>query len=240
MTTTALDVRRLFNVTQETRFHFNGWFRQRNEVVRQVMAHEADAVFRVTPDEVEAACRSAPRPPPSPDIPEVAEWRPEVSFTVVAHHVVEALGRLPDWSEFREFCASDATTRAMLWTPAQEVVKELPGEARRAMHQRVVADYAAFLADMHVVSVLRAHGFDVRVHPLADVVFKVDAWVERLVLNPRGGGQRSADLLVHAMPPFFFLDLGVTEHEQVGGVALPARAQLDHAARRLDAILHPS
>ncbi|QFZ17108.1 hypothetical protein [Saccharothrix syringae] len=236
--TTALDVRRLFNVTQETRYRFNGWYRGRGRVVEQVMAHEADAVLRVTAEEVEAACRSAPAPSPA-EVPGVRGWRPDVPFTVVAHHVVEASGRLPDWPAFRGSCASDERAREMLWTPAREVVAGAGRAARVALRDRVVRDYLAFLRDTYVLAVLRGHGLDVRVHPLADVVFEVDAWVDRLVLNPRGGPQRSADLLVHAMPPFFFADLGITRFTRVGPVPLPARDQLDRAARRLRDVLHP-
>lgn len=231
--TTALDVRRLFNVTQESRLRFNGWYRGRGRVVEHVMAHEAAAVLRVTAEEVEAAWRGAPAPGPV-DVPGVRDWRPDFPFTVVAHHVVEALGRLPGWPAFREFCESDERARAMLWTPAREVAAEAGPAARAALRDRVVRDYRAFLRDTHVLAVLRGHGLDVRVHPLADVVFGVDAWVDRLVLNPRGGPQRSADLLVHAMPPFFFADLRLDP-----APALPARADLDRAARRLRDVLHP-
>lgn len=237
--TTAMEVRRLFNVTQETRFHFNHWYGRRKHVVAHVMAHEAVAVHRITADEVEAACRSAPRAGPA-DVPLIREWRPEFAFAHVAHHVVEALGRLPGWPEFREFCEADERTRAMLWTPAREVVAEAGPEGRAALRNRVVSEFLGFLRDLYVVAVLRGHGLDVRVHPLADTVFRVDAWVDRLILNPRGGGQRSADLLVHAMPPFFFADLGLTEFTRVGGAVLPSRAQLDRAAGRLRDVLHPA
>lgn len=230
--TTALDVRRVFNVTQETRLRFNGWYRGRGRVVEQVMAHESAAVLRVTADEVEAACRSAPAPGAA-DSPGVRDWRPDFPFTVVAHHVVEALGRLPDWPAFRGFCEADERARAMLWTPAREVIAEVGAEARAALRDRVVREYLAFLRDAYVLAVLRGHGLDVRVHPLAAVVFEVDAWVDRLVLNPRGGPQRSADLLARAMPPFFFADLRLTRSADVGPVSLPARDQLDRAARRL-------
>ncbi|WP_433269354.1 hypothetical protein ACQPZF_06730 [Actinosynnema sp. CS-041913] len=242
MTTTAMDVRKIFNVTQETRFRFNGWYSRRDQVVEHVMAHEADAIHRVTPQDVAVACRSAPETGPPPDILDIRDWRPEFAFTHVAHHVVETLGRLPGWDEFRQFCEADDKTRAMLWTPAKEAIADARADksvARIAMHHKVVADFKAFLRDTFVVAHLRQHGLDVRVHPLADVVFEVDAWVERLILNPRGGPQRSADLLVHAMPPFFFHDLGITETEQVGAVALPARRQLDRAVGRLRAVLYP-
>ncbi|MBB5957585.1 hypothetical protein FHS29_004180 [Saccharothrix tamanrassetensis] len=242
MTTTAMDVRRIFNVTQETRFHFNGWFRKRDRVVEHVMAHHADAIHRVTPQDVAEACRTTPRTGPPPDIVDIRDWRPEFAFTYVAHHVVETLGRLPGWDEFREFCEADDKTRSMLWTPAKEAIEDARADksvARKAMHHKVVADFTAFLRDTFVLSVLREHGLDVRVHPLADVVFNVDAWVERLILNPRGGPQRSEALLVHAMPPFFFHDLALTESEHVGAVALPARRQIDQAARRLRAVLYP-
>ncbi|MFD1147426.1 hypothetical protein [Saccharothrix hoggarensis] len=237
--TTALDVRRLFNVTQETRLHFNHWYGKRKHVVEHVMAHRAAAIHRVTVDEVEAACRSAPPPGPT-DVPEIRDWRPDFAFAHVAHHVVEVLGRLPCWPEFREFCEADERARAMLWTPAREVIAEVGAAGREALRNRVVSDFLGFLRDVHVLAVLRGHGLDVRVHPLADTVFKVDAWVERLILNPRGGPQRSEALLVHAMPPFFFSDLGITEFTRVGAALLPSRAQLDRAARRLRDVLHPA
>ncbi len=243
MTTTALDIRRIFNVTQETRYRFNGWFSGNKRVVDHVMAHTADAIHRVTPEDVTAACLTAPSTGPPPDILDIRDWRPEFAFTHVAHHVVETLGRLPGWPEFREFCETDDRTRSMLWTPAKEAIADAradKSQAREAMHHKVVADYKGFLRDTFVVAELRRHGLNVRVHPLADVVFEVDAWVERLVLNPRGGPQRSADLLVHAMPPFFFHDLGFTDFERVGTVALPVRGQLDRAVRSLRAILYPS
>ncbi|WP_447006044.1 hypothetical protein ACRAKI_05990 [Saccharothrix isguenensis] len=239
--TTAMDVRRLFNVTQETRFHFNHWYGKRKHVVEHVMAHESDAVYRVSADEVEAACRSAPVPGPGvAEVPEVRRWRPDFAFTHVAHHVVEALGRLPRWPEFKQFCEADEKARAMLWTPAREVIAEVGAEGRAALRNRVVSDFLGFLRDVWVLAVLRGHGLDVRVHPLADTVFKVDAWVERLIVNPRGGPQRSEDLLVHAVPPFFFADLRVTEFTRVGAAVLPSRAQLDRAARRLRDVLHPA
>ncbi|MEU6155241.1 hypothetical protein ABZ816_35185 [Actinosynnema sp. NPDC047251] len=242
MTTTALDVRRTFNVTQETRFHFNGWFSKRKHVVDHVMAHTTDTVLRLAPEEVVDACLSTPGAGPPPDVVDIREWRPEFAFTHVAHHVVETLGRLPGWDEFREFCETDDRTRSMLWTPAQEAIADAradKAQARDAMRRKVLADFTAFLRDTYVVAELRRNGLDVRVHPLADVVFQVDAWVERLILNPRGGAQRSEALLVHAMPPFFFHDLGFTESEHVGGVPLPTRAQLGRAVRSLRAILYP-
>ncbi|ONI85570.1 hypothetical protein ALI22I_27690 [Saccharothrix sp. ALI-22-I] len=64
--------------------------------------------------------------------------------------------------------------------------------------------------------------------------------MERLIVNPRGGPQRSEGLLVHAMPPFFFADLGITEFTHVGAAVLPSRGQLDRAARRLREVLHPA
>ncbi|MBW4720705.1 hypothetical protein [Saccharothrix obliqua] len=241
--TTALDVRRIFNVTQETRLHFNGWFSDHKHVAALVMNHEADVVLRVTPQDVVEACITVPRTGPPPDVLDIRGWRPDFAFTHVAHHVVETLGRLPGWAEFRDFCESDERTRSMLWTPAQEAIAGARAErplARKAMHHKVVTEFSAFLRHTYVVAELRRNGLDVRVHPLADVVFRVDAWVERLILNPRGGPQRSADLLVHAMPPFFFHDLGFTESEQVGAVALPSRRQLDRAVRSLRAVLYPS
>lgn len=241
--TTALEVRRLFNVTQETRFVFNGWYSGKKHVVEPVMAHRAEAVHRITAAEVEDVCLTAPPHGPPTDLPGVRDWRPDFPFAFVAHHVVEELGRLPTWSEFRGFCAGEPAT---LWAPAREAIAEagrrgVDGRAaRRAVADRVSARFGAFLREVHVVAALRERGLDVRVHPLADAVFRVDAWVDRLILNPRGGGQRSAELLVHAMPPFFFTDLGLTFSHRVGPIALAPRGQLDRAAAKLHCVLHPA
>ncbi|MEJ2856624.1 MULTISPECIES: hypothetical protein [unclassified Saccharothrix] len=241
MTITAMDVRKTFNVTQDTRYRFNGWFRDRTPLVERVMSHAATAVLRVTPDDVRSACASLPSADRPPDVPEIRQWRPEFPFTQVAHHVVERLGRLPVWDEFREFCESDEPTRAMLWTPAAEAIASTTDRAlaRDAMRHKVVGEFADFLRYLSVIAHLRQSDLDVRVHPLADLVFDVDAWAERLILNPRGGAHRSARLLIQAMPPFFFHDLAIADHEQVGCVTLPSRHDLDRAARSLRRILYP-
>ncbi|MFI9812400.1 hypothetical protein [Saccharothrix variisporea] len=241
MTITALDVRKTFNVTQETRYRFNGWFRDRTPLVERVMSHATAAVLRITPDEIRSACSSLPDTDRPPDVPEIRLWQPTFPFTHVAHHVVERLGRLPVWDEFREFCESDEPTRSMLWTPAAEAIASTADRtlARNAMRHKVVRHFADFLRYLSVIAHLRQSGLDVRVHPLADLVFHVEAWAERLILNPRGGPHRSTPLLIHAMPPFFFHDLALTDHEQVGQVTLPSRHHLDRAARSLRRILYP-
>ncbi|GAA3887895.1 hypothetical protein GCM10022243_60930 [Saccharothrix violaceirubra] len=237
-TVTALDVRRLFNVTQETRYRFNGRHGDDKIVMPYLMDHVAHVVHRIAVDAAEAACRSAPDPGPPCPVPEVDAWR--APSGVVAHRAVEVLGRLPDWPGFREFCRVDDRARSLLWEPARELAAGGSREVARAVRRRVLTDYTAFLADMYVLAVLRGYGLDVRVHPLADLVFEVDAWVGRLVLDLRGGRRRAEALLVHAMPPFFFGDLKITAHDRIGAVTVPDRAGLDRAVRRLRKVLYPS
>lgn len=51
------------------------------------------------------------------------------------------------------------------------------------MRWRVGNYYYSFLREIHVISVLRQRGIDVRFHPLADALFRVDAWSGHTALS---------------------------------------------------------
>ncbi len=235
--TTAAEVRRLFNVTEASRDRFNNWHSTRQRVAEHALGRTAVVVNALTSAEAEevfqrdslAAALSARGQP----VLEIDDWRPEFALPHVFHHAVETLGRLPGWAEFRAFCQGDEEAVAMVWGPAADLVDRVTGRgvegsvARAAMRRRVGREYAVFVRSLYVAAALRERGLDVLAHPLAETVFGVDAWAGRVVFVLRDGPQRAEELLFQAMPPFFF--------EPVPGLGrgLPSGGELHAVVRRL-------
>ncbi|MET1075870.1 MAG: hypothetical protein ABWY11_24695 [Umezawaea sp.] len=235
--TTAAEVRRLFNVTEASRSAFNWWYSRRPRVAEHALRHDAVVVNAIGAAEAERVFRRdslgsalAARGQP---VLEIDDWRPEFALPHVFHHAVERLGRLPGWAEFRGFCEADGQAAAMLWEPSAELIGEVVGRgvegsvARAAMRRRVGREYAVFVRSLYLAAALRERGLGVLVHPLAETVFRVDAWAGRVVFTLDGGVHRSEELLFQAMPPFYF--------EPVPGPAdgLASGGQLDTVVRRL-------
>ena len=93
---------------------------------------------------------------------------------------------------------------------------------------------------------LRAEGLDVRAHPLADALFRVDAWVDSTILclyirnarfrdGSRGRKPRAADILAGARPPFRYAELRLATSHVFGCVHLPEAGQIRAVAQRMKA-----
>ena len=85
-----------------------------------------------------------------------------------------------------------------------------------------------------------------RAHPLADALFRADAWAGRTVLSlyvrngqfrdgSRGRKPRINDILSGARPPFLFTDLRLSTQHRFGCVHLPAPDQIRALALRMGA-----
>lgn len=235
--TTAAEVRRLFNVTEASRDRFNSWHSKRPGVAAHALGHAAAVVNALTPADTEAVFRreylGAALGARGQPVLEIDDWRPEYALPHVFHHAVERLGRLPGWVEFRQFCQGDERAAVMLWGPAADLVDRVVGRgvegsvARAAMRRRIGREYAEFVRTLHVAATLRERGLPALAHPLAETVFGVDAWAGRVVFVLRGGPHRAEEMLFQAMPPFFF--------EPVPGLerGLPSARDLDTVVRRL-------
>jgi hypothetical protein len=86
----------------------------------------------------------------------------------------------------------------MLLTPAQAQVRiaEEAGHApgvviRAAMQWRIGNAYPSYRREQYVISVLREHGSDVRCHVLADVLFRVDCWLDLTCVGTTSGMRSS-------------------------------------------------
>jgi hypothetical protein len=235
--TTAAEVRRLFNVTEASRDRFNNWHSKRPRVAAHALGHAAVVVNALTSADTEAVFQreslGAALTARGQPVLEIDDWRPEFALPHVFHHAVESLGRLPGWAEFRQFCQGDEQAAVMLWGPAADLVDRLVDRgvegsvARAAMRRRIGREYAEFVRTLHVAAALRERGLPVLTHPLAETVFGVDAWAGRVVFVLRAGPHRAEEMLFQAMPPFYFEPVPGLEH------GLPPTRDLDTVVRRL-------
>jgi hypothetical protein len=256
--TTSTQVIDTFAVTPRARDLLRRWQTDpaRHDVPRIVMRHTTRALYELTPAAVEAACQASEHPlgnirkQDAMAVRPVVDWRPDFAFTHVMHLALESMGHLPTFQEFARFCADDSVGRAALGDPARQIrerASRLGYELTQATHAvrwRIGLAYYSFARELYTISVLRAAGLDVRAHPLADALFRVDAWVDRTILslyirNPRfrdgraGRKPRTADILIGAEPPFRHEELQLATSHAFGCVHLPEAEQIREVARRM-------
>jgi hypothetical protein len=260
--TTAQEVIATFAVTPQARALLDRWRADpaRPHVPRTVLGHTARVLYRLEPSCIEATCKATEHPlgniskKVAMSVQPVVDWRPDFAFTHVMHLAMEALGELPTFGDFTRFCAEDPVGRAALGDPARQAREHArrqgyaPEHAAQAVRWRIGLAYYSFVREMYTIAVLRAVGLDVRAHPLADALFRVDAWTRRTVLslyirNPRfrdgtrGRKPRTGDILAGAQPPFRYEELRLATRHEFGCVHLPEAGQITAIARRLAAAL---
>lgn len=225
-------------------------------VSRTVLGHTTKALYVLGPRQIEAVCAATEHPlgdirkPVAMAVAPVVDWRPDFAFTHVMHLALEKLGGLPTFGEFSSFCAQDPVGAAALGDPARQVREEAgrqgypTAHVAQAIRWRIGLAYYSFVREIYTISVLRAAGLDVRAHPLADALFRVDAWAGRTVLSlyirnarfrdgPRGRKPRVADILAGAEPPFRHEELRLPTRHEFGCVHLPEAHQIRAIAQRL-------
>ena len=180
----------------------------------------------------------------------IRDWHPDFAFTHVLHFVTEALGHLPTYQGFRDFTRNDPIGRAMLYSPAEDAIAAATAagysrpDAAEAMRWRIGNAYYSFVREVHVLAYLRHHGIDVRVHPLADALFRADAWTGDTVVSLYVGNEKfrqgtqgrkppAHSVLSDALPPFDFLSLELPTVRRFGVVHLAAEERLAAAVAKL-------
>jgi hypothetical protein len=258
MQTTAEEVVATFAVTAAARALLERWRSDpaRRQVPRVVLRHTTKALYDLTPATVEATCAASEHPlgeirkQAAMAVGPVVDWRPDFAFTHVMHLALERLGGLPTFGDFTRFCADDPAGRAALGDPARQIREHacrLGFEAQQvaqAVRWRVGLAYYSFAREAYTIAVLRSAGLDVRAHPLADALFRVDAWTGRTVLSiyvrnprfrdgPRGRKPSSSRILAGAQPPFHQEELRLETRHEFGSVHLPDPAEIRSVAQRL-------
>jgi hypothetical protein len=262
MHTTADEVVVTFAVTPRARELLRRWRTDpaRPQVPRVVMAHTTRVLYALDPAGIEAVCAASEHPlgdirkQTAMAVGPIVDWRPDFAFTHVMHLAMERLEVLPSFGEFTGFCANDPVGRAALGDPARRirqlaVDQGFPAQqAAQAVRWRIGLAYYSFVREVYTIAVLRAAGLDVRAHPLADALFRADAWTGRTVLSiyiqnprfrdgPRGRKPRSGQILAGARPPFRHEELRLATRHEYGCVHLPDPAEIRAVAERLSADL---
>lgn len=258
MQTTSAEVIATFAVTPRARELLRRWQddQARPQVPRVVMRHVTRALYRLEPAAIEAVCEASEHPlgdiskDAAMAVRPVVDWRPDFAFTHVMHLALEKTGRLPTFGEFTQFCASDPVGRAALGDPARQIREHAsrlgydPAQAAQAVRWRIGIAYYSFARELYTIAVLRTAGLDVRAHPLADALFRVDAWVDHTILclyirntrfrdGIRGRKPRAMDILAGARPPFRYAELRLATSHVFGRVHLPEAAQIRAVAQRI-------
>lgn len=260
--TTAADVVGRFNVTPRAQRTYSKWLgdESRAEVVEYVSGHRTCLLHEVDPAHVEQTCRWTAHALGNVDksiaiaVEPIERWNPAFAFTHVLHYAVEKERRILTWQEFFSFIREDPLADRMLWTPSILEIEEIleqrgdqwsEYEIKSAIRWRVGNAYYSFLREVYVVSHWRALGLDVRVHPLADALFRVDAWYQNTVVSLYVGNQRYRDggfgrkipvteMLGGAQPPFRFVEIRLPAASRFGEVLLPSLAEVRSVARKIE------
>ncbi|MFA1546483.1 hypothetical protein [Actinomadura chokoriensis] len=262
LVTTAEEVLSMFKVTNRARVEFESWTtssKRKDTVVPDVLAHRTRFLYEIRPEDIERIrdlddkdehALGEIKRTAGESVRRIVDWDPDYAFVHTFHYILETTGHVPTWQEFRRHCYFDLRARAMLWDPAQELRNELEAEYSRvqtyqAMRWRVGNYYYSVLRELHVIAVLREQGIDVRFHPLADALFRVDAWYERTAIslyigNPEykqvgaaGRKPLAEQILGGASPSFTFETIELPSRDRFGSVWLVPRSDIRKVGARL-------
>lgn len=178
----------------------------------------------------------------------IKNWNPDFAFVQLFHFTLEQIGRVYSFGEFRSW-ASEPDNRWMLYEEADSLIRAVQErlgaggrEARDAMAWRIGLAYYSFLRELYTVARLREAGLDMRIHPLADALFRADAWhghvvFELFVSNDefRGRKKGAKGILAEGRPELQFVPLRMETQHAFGRVHLPEEAQMQDCAEQIRA-----
>lgn len=219
----------------------------------------SERVYEVTPEHVEDVCSRTTHALTLPggrglrrsvaeSVAEIADWYPNFPFVHSLYYAVEALHGPPTWEEFIEFWRNDPDARTMLGIPARRAVSEAidsghtRAAAEEAMWWRLGNAYYSLLRELYVLSVLRACGFAVEYHVIADALFRADFWVGDVVISLyvandryRAGGEGRKPhprAVLGDFNGFRFVEMPRLTRHEYGTVHLPSRQEIEQFAER--------
>jgi len=164
--------------------------RYRPEVVPFVESFKATVLYALTPEDVQAVCRKTEhalgtvKRQAAEAVRPAVDWNPAFALEHALHSAAEDMQRLPTYQEFRDYCDTDSAGKRMLGGPSKALRARLVASgftnthARDAIRWRIGNAYLSFVREAYLIAVLRCDlELAVQYHPLADVLFRTDAWV---------------------------------------------------------------
>ncbi|MGW4849423.1 hypothetical protein [Nocardia brasiliensis] len=234
------------------------WQRRRGceHVPQAVLAHVTSAPYILAADDIMRLKTKHPlgqaRPRNVNKIASIRDWRPDFAFTHLFHFFLEEHKGIFTWDEFREW-SQGPDVRGWLWEPAQELIeKAIAGGfstelAHQAMQWRIGNFYYSFLRELYVIARFREHGLPLLCHPLADALFRADAWCDGVILElyipnpayktPFAGRKFKAHEFFTDQDRFSVVPLELPVQKIFGEVHLPTADTLDRGAAKLRAVL---
>ena len=251
-----------FSRSRNATAHLNRWRTDagKHRVVPKVINHVTKIVDNLQPSDVLKLCREIAADSSKhalgeinkkdvEKVPEIRDWHPDFAFTQLLHLVTEEAGALLPFDDFiRHQVFKDALYDQIRDKVSHVAQGDIPKQnlAKSAVRWRIGLAYYSFLKEQFVISLMRDEGVNVKQHPLADALFRVDCWVgdtniDLYVTNPlyrAGGGNagrkiRSADLLRDAAPPFNNIILECKPRHRFGDVHLPDENDVRRACKIL-------
>ncbi|WP_260636318.1 hypothetical protein [Streptomyces angustmyceticus] len=245
--TSATDVEQLFAAQGEGRRILLQWKSRKPRVAERVMSHVSAAPYTVRSAQFDSFIFGHPlkriTSVSAYKQVKIRDWFPDFAMVHLFHFLLEEKGGLFSYQEFREFCMGDEAGRGFS-QQAQDKVRDLvarEGEdesaARDAMAWRVGNGYYSFLREIYLVAKLRESGLDARIHPLADALFRVDAWcgrttIEMFVANPnfkdnQGGRKKTTAHYLEDQKRFDFVRMQITPQHGFGVLHLPTSEEVN-------------
>jgi len=220
------------------------------QVVSFVENFEHKALFEFTPtdmqnvmEETEHALGDVPK---EHAIKEIEDFTCPFALQHIFHRYIENAGRIPTWQQFSRWMNNQAYP---YWLEEIEPLKKsLQGYSEDrindAVRWRLGKFYYSALRELDLLIWLRSRTLDVKYHLLADVLLRVDLWIEDLLVcvyfankkyraGNKGRKPPAESFFNEAAPPFKILDFPV-ERQGFGNIWLiseQSKAELEAAIK---------
>lgn len=198
MPISSKDVINKFYITKTARKHYDRWANNRSQqqVVERVLRHESVVANEVKVSEIEALCQMIRSDEGEHALGHISkndiapafsvrDWRPNFAFSHLFHFHLEERGNIFSFNEFRV----GEVAKNFLYDEAREIIRTSVANdrvskdvAKQAVTWRLGNAYYSFIKEQYVCAVMRGDGANVLQHPLADALFRVDAWVDDSIL----------------------------------------------------------
>ncbi|MCH9733108.1 MAG: hypothetical protein K0U78_00895 [Actinomycetia bacterium] len=239
-------------VSDPARRALASWLKSRPQVAEYVLSHETRVPYTTSLADLQYVAEHTDHAlgHVSKDqiskVTSIRDWNPPFAMTHVLHYALETIGGPFTYQDFQEFCNNNSKARSMLTNPSLEAVETaavLHGRplARMAMKWRVGNSYYSFLRELITLASLREVGIDLRIHPLADALFRTDAWTKNCIVSlyignsqfrngNRGRKPQPKELLGSS---FRYLSLELPTQHIFGSVHVPDENRLCAAAQEI-------